>query len=193
MAERPDTWQNPQPFGQPSRGRWQYPNSTQSTRPLPIAPLGGLPAAGTAHGWPQPIATEPPPSQHQPRPQPPLRSRRRIGTTLLAITTVLSFTAAATFGTLYATDRMAHQHTRNTLTTQQSRLDSMQQELDSTKSELTAAVQAKRDQDSRNAELASRNAQLQKCVDATGEFFAALQANDQARGDRAITAMLEGC
>jgi hypothetical protein len=193
MVERHDTWQNPQPFGQPSRGRWQYPNSTQSTRPLPVAPLGGQPAAGTVHRWPQPIATEPPPSQYQPQPHPQLRSRRRIGTTLLAITTVLSFIAATTFGTLYVTERMAHNRSRGTLATQQSQLDGAQRELDSSKSELTAAEQARRDQDSRNAELASRNAQLQKCVDATAEFFAALQANDQARGDRAIAAMLEGC
>jgi hypothetical protein len=189
MAERRDTWQNQQPFGQPARGKWEYPNSTQTTRPWPIMPQGVPPAADPAHGWPQSIVTEPLPVQ----PQPQLRPRRRAGTTLLTIIAALSFIAAAAFGTLYATERLAHNRTRDTLSTQQSQLDGAQRELSSIKGELTAAEQARRDQDNRNAELASRNAQLQKCVDATGEFFAALQANDQARGDRAIAEMLEGC
>jgi Tfp pilus assembly protein PilN len=114
-------------------------------------------------------------------------SRQRRGLTIvLAVAAVAFLIAAGALGALYLAERTAHDRTQEQVTTHQTHIDGLQKELDSTKGKLTSAEQATREQESRNAEP-------QKCADAAGEFFAALEANDEDRGKQAVTVMLSAC
>jgi cob(I)alamin adenosyltransferase len=105
----------------------------------------------------------------------------------------LFLVVSAVFVTLYVTERSAHNRTQRE---QQSQLERVQQELDSVTSKFNAGQQNERYQQGRIATLEERSANLQKCADATGTFFAALDVDDETRDekiDKAITAMFDAC
>jgi len=184
-AERPPT----PPTAQPGAEWPATPPGGQPRAEWPATPPGGQPAVGYGGTWGQAPGV---PTMGTAAP-PPLARPRRGATILLATATAVFLIAAAVLGALYLSERSAHNRTQQQVTTHRIQLDGLQDELDSTKGKLTSAEQAKREQESRAADLETRNAELQKCADGAGEFFAAVKADDQARGERAIANMVDTC
>jgi hypothetical protein len=129
----------------------------------------------------------PPGAAGYPGPGQPRRSR---GGLLLGLAITVFVIAAAVFGTLYLTERSSHDRTRQESASQ---LAGMQRELASLKGKLNSSEQNEDYQRDRIADLESRNAAFKECVDATGELFAALDAEDQQKFERALRLLVQAC
>lgn len=118
------------------------------------------------------------------------RPRRAASSLLLGVATVVFLIAAAVFGVLYFNEHSAHNRTQQE---RQSQVESMQRDLEAATSKLETVQQNESQLQSRVANLEKTNADLKKCNDAVDAFLAALNANDQPRGQQAAVNMFAAC
>jgi hypothetical protein len=166
---------------QPTDDRWQHHPAGSAPEPWPGAQRVEHIAQIPGSTWGQPVGA-PGPAAAIPPPQP----RRRTASTLLGIAAALSLITAAVFVTLYLTERSNHGNT-------QREFSSQQQELEGMRGKLNASEEKERFQQNRIAELENRNAELRECAEVTTEFFAALDADDDAKIDQALSDMYQTC